>query len=220
VRQPSPPEIKKTSRRVRFTEPSVSLLIDCPLASEMSEQEKGELWWRKKDFRHFRMASSTLCRSMRSRPKACGSNESYPEVLRKIYEHCCASKVHKSTAEENQGLLVTWAKNGVCRRGLELHILPSLYRERGNRRDLLVSGVLRLQSQANPDNDALAEDDLAEKMMRCSETISLPARRFARSLALADEACRFVPRKNTREHEETTPDEAMDISSAYNTSIW
>ena len=173
-------------RRVRFSIVETVLLEGVPLASQMTEAEKYDLWFCEDDSDMAKQCIATICSTTQRRPRNCSdSSSSYTSVLGRIYDQCHDPKrTNSSPVDENdQKLLAEWARNSHVRRGLEPHILESIREQskKATRSETLVYAVRLLHS-----NKMIDVETKAEVIRKCSERMSRGARLFAQALAQAD----------------------------------
>jgi hypothetical protein len=181
-------ELDEDRRRVRFSIVKTAFLEDVPLASQMTETEKKNLWWRKDETAIAKQCIATICDTTPCRPNCLGasSSSSYISVLGRVYDQCHDSRTASSPVDENdQKLLSQWARNSHFRRGLETRIIGSTTSIRGEHRkagrETLVYAVQLLHK-----NKMIDVETKAEVIRKCSERMSRGARLFAQSLAQAD----------------------------------
>ena len=171
-------------RRVRFSVVETFVLEDVPLASQMTEKEKDNLWWCEDDSDMARQCIATICNTTQSRPNCGDSSLSYISVLGRVYDQCHDTKSANSSSpvdENDQKLLSQWARNSHFKRGLEPHIIASIGEQKKASRKTLVYAVQLLH-----ENKMIDVETKAEVIRKCSERISRGARLFAQSLAQAD----------------------------------
>jgi hypothetical protein len=169
-------------RQVRFSIVEIIFLEYAPLASQMTESEKDDLWWCEEEVAMAKQCIATLCDTTRSNC-ARDSSSSYISVLGRVYDQCHEFKsASSSPVDENDlKLLSEWARNSHFRRGLEPLIAESIREHQRKARETLVYAVQVLQK-----NKKIDVETNAEVIRKCSERMSRGARLFAQSLAQAD----------------------------------
>ena len=178
-----PPLVKQL--HVRFEAETISLLEDVPCASQMDEEEKGNIWWNPSDLKSFAESAEKVCKTSLLRPSVHSEANSFTAVLERIFEQCCASKEDDLSAVNDQDLklLARWTRNSHAKRGLEGRMLEQT-RQMKSSREAVVHAVLVLHA-----NMKIEANVKAEHIRACSERMTRGSRLFALSLAYADEEC-------------------------------
>jgi hypothetical protein len=175
-------------RRVKFGSVETIQLHDVPPASQMTMKERGTLWWSRDDFKSFKSSIKIMSKSMRYRPEgAAGAELSYASTLGRVYAACVNANTDDDIdiAVVDRDLLIQWARNAHCRRGLERRVVRSIIKMEGcDVREKVIYAVNYLNSNPTIDQDIKDEsiNTLCTRMTR-------PARLFAQCLALVDAEC-------------------------------
>jgi hypothetical protein len=172
--------------KVKFGLVETIQLHDVPLASQMTMKEKGALWWSGDDFKHFKISIKIMNRSMLCRPAGAGGESSYVSTLARVYTACMDAKTDDfEISIVDRDLLLKWARNAHCRRGLERSIIrSSKIMESSDARETIIHAVNCLNS-----NPTIDQDIKAESIRNLCTQLTRPSRLFAQFIALADAEC-------------------------------
>jgi hypothetical protein len=159
-------------------------LHDVPPASQMTKKEKGALWWSRDEFKSFQSSIEIMSNSMRCRPEGAGTESSYASMIGRVYAECMNAKTDNLESIVDRDLLLQWARNAQCRRGLERRIVRSISMETHDARETVIHAMTDLNS-----NQMIDPDIKAESIRNLCTRMARPARLFAQCLAQADAEC-------------------------------
>jgi len=189
----SPPKVEKSlgegKRRVHFNN-QVRVRKITNLAC-IDEATKSNLYYSLGDHSTFKDKARSVTENVQSKDEKDKTSNSYSRVLFRIFTECCKSSDLR-IEEEDKLALEHWVALGHCRRGLERWCIPSMDSERRARRSVSIRAVVEMQSLLL---DGVKMCDRPDLMARVYETLTGPAKRYAKILGEADAAA--VRKKET-----------------------
>ena len=151
-------------------------------ASEMTSEEKEEIWYNDLDYEGFEELNSLAVQQYIL--ENASNPDSYTVMVDKVYNFCVSS-----TSTENKShafSLQHSMRDAFILRGLELWSIPMIAEKRRKRKEAQIRAVLHLQDRLN--SEALDNYEKAQVIRTEAQNLSRPSTMFARYMASADAA--------------------------------
>lgn len=138
-----PTQSRNSNDRAVSFAPQVTVLGPLLMpSSEMTHEEKCEIWWQQADFELFFTSAVTIACEIQKLDRASPGPASYTSVILETYSTCMDEGYFD---EKLKSCLNRWVMLSHCRRGLERLSIPSLFRHKHRQQKLLVQGIVDMQ---------------------------------------------------------------------------
>mmetsp|Transcript_12120 Transcript_12120/g.16935 ORF Transcript_12120/g.16935 Transcript_12120/m.16935 type:complete len:283 (+) Transcript_12120:33-881(+) len=169
-------------RKVRFQDDS-EIIQFVQRASELSDCEKQDLYWSKQDYCRFRASSRAIATMVRD-SREHTNPRSYANVIMRAYT-ACGEWQSEGPDEKTRKQLQQWTRVGTARRGLERWGVKEIGAIITKRKDLALSGVLRIQKMVQA-REEMSDEERADFIRISYEQLTRPAKIFGETMGQAD----------------------------------
>jgi len=195
---------KQQQRRVQFAVDKTGRIKESQSKPQhqLLETDLEQCWWQPADFIAMRRRVRELHSALEDRKVLMGTSDhkSYRRTMSKVQSCCFNRSGKKSLPASTLRDLEYWVRVENSPRGLEKFILPSLTRQRLERREDVIMGVLLLQDECWL--RGLSQPQTESLLQAKSEKESKHAKKYARIMAAIDDVVASTQSGEEKEHEE------------------
>lgn len=156
-----------------------------PNASDFDDATTSSLYYSVDDHVAIKDRARSVTQNVAQKDRLDLTSNTYSRVVFRIFQECCKGSDFR-ISEQDKAALEHWVALGHCRRGLERWSIPPMDSERRARRSVSIRAIVEMQSKTLDDGSRIS--DHPELMARVYETLTIPAKRYARIMGEADAA--------------------------------
>ena len=183
-----PQEPAKPQRRVSVDETRNVFYTN----NQWTQEDCKNAWFTPSEHQEMKANAMTLAKQFNKRERRITSEESYQNVVLRVYDLCCEAQKETNRnilCEEDQALLAKLVGKACTRTGIEKVFIREIAYDKRQRRSHVVEVILKIQASAHEGSSSTSRTKL---MRLASERITRASRLFARHMAEALEVSNAV----------------------------